>query len=144
MSLMSPRALTTIRRSTERWMVDTVTVYRDATRSHDNSTLAETLTSPGTVIYSGKARIRPTRGPREVAIGDGVIAMRDVDVLFPVTVDALRIDDEISVVSSDDPVLEGTWFRVTDVTAFSQRASRSVSAVQSQPSKDWPNLAAGS
>lgn len=122
-------------------MVDTVKVYRDPTRAHNDNTLVEALTSAGTLVYEGKARIRPTRGAREIAIGEGVIALRDADILFPVTTSDLRMDDEVHVVTSQDPVLEGTWLRLTDVTAFSQRASRNVSAVQSQPSKDWPNLA---
>lgn len=122
-------------------MVDTVKVYRDPTRAHDDDTLIEGLTSDGELVYEGKARVRPTRGARELAIGEGVIAMRDADILFPVDTSDLRRDDEVHVVTSQDPMLEGTWLRLTDVTAFSQRASRNVSAVQSQPSRDWPNLA---
>jgi hypothetical protein len=139
MSLMSPRAIATIRRTTERWMVDTVEVWRGSDSTHDEDTLVEAPV-PGDEVYSGKARVRPTRGAREVAIGEGVISLRDADILFPIGTPLLRIDDEVKVVTSEDPALVGTWFRITDVRAFSQQASRSVSAVQAQPSRTWPNL----
>jgi len=137
MSLMSPRAIKTIRRTTERWMVDAIELWRGTSSEYDPSTLVESPIA-GSRIYSGKARIRPTSGPREQSVAEGVIAMRDAEVLLPVNAPLPRIDDEIYVKRSYDEALTGTWFRVTDVTVFSQQASRRCSAIQAQPSREWP------
>jgi hypothetical protein len=136
-SLMSPRALATIRRTTELWMVDVVELWRGTTSDYDDATLIESPVA-GTKLYDGKARIRPTSGPREQAVAEGVIVMRDAEILFPIDAPLPRIDDELRVQSSPDDALVGTWFRITDVTVFSQQASRRCSAIQAQPSRDWP------
>lgn len=121
-------------------MVDEVAIWRGSTMEHDDGTLVESLDDEGELVYQGKARIRPTGGTREASIGEGVIALRDADVLLPHDSPSVYKDDEVNVLSSDDPDLDDAWFRVTDTTAFSQRSSRSISVVQSQPSRKWPNL----
>ena len=137
MSLMTPRAIQTMRRTALRWMVDTVEVWRGSSSEFDDVTHIEDPVD-GTKIWEGPARVRPTSGPREQAISEGVLTMRDADILYPLTAQMLRRDDEVFVKTSDDPELQGTWFRVTDVRAFSQQAARKASMIQAQPSRLWP------
>jgi len=121
-------------------MVDTVRTWRGTTSDFNESTRVESPIS-GTQLYLGKARIRPTRGPREQPIADGVLTMRDADILLPIDAPQHQVDDEIYVESSQDQTLQGTWFRVTDARSFSQQGAMKLSAIQSQPSRLWPNLA---
>lgn len=136
MTMFPPRALADIRTMTAQWLVDTLQVWRG-----DDSELNETTLSDehveGTKIWEGKGRIRPTRGPREVGVAEGVAAMRDADINFELDVPELRRDDEVLVVSSEDPSLQGTWFRLTDVRVFSQQPTRKASAIQIQASRLW-------
>ena len=120
-------------------MVDEIEIWRDPQQTYDSDTLIASFTG-GNLVYEGKGRVRPTRGPREQAISEGVIALRDADFLIPINATTPRRDDEVFVKSSEDPSLEGTWFRITDVRAFSQQAARGFSALQGQPSRLWPNL----
>lgn len=120
-------------------MVDQIQIWRDPSQTYDSDTLIAFF-SGGNMVYDGKGRIRPTRGPREQAINEGVIALRDADFLIPIDAATPRRDDEVFVVDSEDPALVGTWFRITDVRAFSQQAARGFSALQGQPSRLWPNL----
>jgi len=117
-------------------MTDTIEVWRDTDSSLDDGTLVES-TVAGTRIYNGKARVRPTRGPREQPVSEGVMSMRDADFLVPIDATIPMINDEVYVALSTDPGLQGTWFRVTDVRVFSQQAARGFSGVQAQPSKRW-------
>ena len=137
MSLMSKRAVKTIRRTVERGMVDQLVIRRGSSSEHDNETLRDEY-QPGSVIYSGKGRVRPTRGPREQAVSEGVIVMRDADFDIPVDASLPRRDDEVYVSASDDPSLEGTYFRISDVRLFSQQPARQFSGIAAQPSRLWP------
>lgn len=134
---MSKRALKTIRSTAELAMVDKLLIRRGSSSEHDDDTLKETY-QPGETVYEGKGRIRPTRGPREMGVGEGVIVMRDADFDIPIDAPLPRRDDEVKVVSSSDDGLKGTWFRITDVRVFSQQAARRFSGVQAQPSRLWP------
>ena len=120
-------------------MVDEIQIWRDPDKDYESNTLIASF-SGGTLLYDGKARIRPTRGPREQAINEGVIVLRDADFLIPISAATPWRDDEVFVASSEDPALVGTWFRITDVRAFSQQAARGFSGLQGQPSRLWPNL----
>jgi hypothetical protein len=133
---MSPRALHTIRRSTERWMVDQIELWSSSKSEFDDETMRETHI-PGVKKGESKARISPTTGPREQPIGDSVIALRDADILLPIDFVEPSRDDEVLVVSSADPALVGRWFMVTDVRVFSQQAARRISVVQAQRSRNW-------
>jgi hypothetical protein len=132
---MSKRAITTIRRSTEEWMVDEIELWSPSSWSYDETTLKDEHT-PGTKEWEGKARISPTQGPREQAVGDDIIVMRDADVLVPIGAPEPYRDQEVLVKASEDPALVGRWFRITDVRVFSQQAARRFSIVQSQKSRD--------
>lgn len=140
MSLMSSRALSTIRRSTERWMVDTLEIWRAPDDDYNDGTLVSSR-SGGTKVYDGKGRVRPTTGPRELAVSEGVIVLRDAEFLIPITAALPWRDDEVFVRDSEDSALVGTWFRITNVRVFSQQAARGFSGLAGQPSRLWPNLA---
>jgi hypothetical protein len=133
---MSARALKTIRARTERWLVDDVEFWRPSSTEFDDDTLREELVE-GQQVWEGKGRVRPTSGPREAAIAEGVIALRDADILIPVGAFIPRRDDEVYVSSSQNPKVAGRWFRVTDVRAASQEAATRCSAIQAQPSERW-------
>lgn len=137
MSFMSDRAVKTIRKTSESAMVDTLLIRRGSSSTHDDTTLRDEY-QPGDTIYQGKGRVRPTRGPREMGVAEGVITMRDADFDIPVDAPLPRRDDEVNVVASSDSALQGTWFRITDVRVFSQQAARKFSGVQAQPSRLWP------
>lgn len=139
MSFMSDRAVKTIRKTSESAMVDTLLIRRGSSSEHDDTTLREEYL-PGDTVYQGKGRVRPTSGPREMAISEGVISMRDADFDIPVDAPLPRRDDEVNVVASADSALEGTWFRITDVRVFSQQAAQRFSGVQAQPSRLWPEV----
>jgi hypothetical protein len=133
---MSDRAMATLRRSLNNSMVDTAEVWSSPTSAHDDSTLIESPV-PGTLLWTSPVRVTPTRGPREQPVGEGVMAMRDADLLFPWDSPEPIRDQEVKIVTSEDPNLAGRWFRITDVRAHSQQASRRVSAVQFQRSEQW-------
>lgn len=137
MSLMSPRALSTIRRTSERWMTDEIELREPSVFAHDDDTLREEHT-PGAVVWTGKARIRPTRGPSEAAVAEGVLALRDADINLPLDAPDPYRDQEVRVVTSQDASLQNRWFRITDVRVFSQQATRQISVVQHQRSRLWP------
>ena len=118
-------------------MVDELIIRRGSSSEHNDDTLRETY-QEGDVVYQGKGRVRPTRGPREQAVSEGVIVMRDADFDIPIDAPLPRRDDEVYVSSSADSALEGMWFRITDVRVFSQQATRRFSGVQAQPSRLWP------
>lgn len=118
-------------------MTDEIELREASTFSHDDETLRESHT-PGALVWTGKARIRPTRGPREQAVAEGVLAMRDADVLIPLEAPDPYRDQEVRVLSSQDPSLVDRWFIISDVRAFSQQSARSFSVLQHQRSRLWP------
>jgi len=136
-SLLSERALKTMERMAERSFVDTLELHRGSSTERDPSTGVESYV-PGDTLWSGLARVRPTRGPREQGVGEGVVSMRDADFLFPLSAPLPWRDDAIKVVGSRDAKLVGLWFRITDVRMFSQQSARSCSGIQIQPSRLWP------
>lgn len=136
--MMDARAMSAIRGMVEEWMVDEIEIWSESSSQYDEATLRDEH-MPGTLYWSGKARISPTTGPREQALAEGVLQMRDADILAPIDANP-AVDDEVRVVSSADPALQGRWFRITDVRAFSQQASRRFSVVQAQKSRQWDNL----
>jgi hypothetical protein len=133
---MSPRAIATIRRSTNQWMIDEIEVWDKPSSEHDDNTLVESHTS-SQLLWESKARITPTRGPREQPVGEGVMVMREADILIPHDSPAPIRDQQVRVKSSADPSLVGRWFSITDVRASSQQAARRFSVVQHQRSEDW-------
>lgn len=137
MSLMSPRAMTTLRRNAEKWMVDEIELWTGSTWDDDANDDLEVEHLPGTMVWEGKARIRPTTGPREQAVGETVLALRDADINVPLDAPSPIVDMEVRVKTSEDSALQGRWFRVTDVRVFGQQASRKFSVVQFQRDKDW-------
>lgn len=134
---MSQRAEKTIQRSTSMWMIDRVELWNPSSSTHDDETLIEEHEAGEKIWGPGPARIRPTSGPREQAVGDTVLALRDADILLPLTVPLPWVEQEIKVVKSRDTALVGRWFRITDVRVFSQQPARLVSVVQHQRSPDW-------
>lgn len=133
--MFSERGMKMLRRNAERTMDDTIRVMRPS-----DSTLESDLTEtnvPGVQVYEGKARITPTRGPREASVGEGVMALRDADIIIPHDSPLVWRDDNVEVVTSADPALEGRSFRVTDVRVHSEQAARRFSCVQVQPSRQW-------
>lgn len=138
-SLLSPLALRTIRKTMDRFMVDTIEVY-DIGDSEESLFDPATLTSSpkqGVLVYSGPARVRPTRGPKEMAVGESVIVMRDADFSLPWNAPAVERDQLILVVATEDPELAGRWFRITDATLAGQSATRKCSGAQVQSSRLW-------
>jgi hypothetical protein len=135
--MFTSRALAILRRNTERWLVDAIEIWRPSEHEELDDTLIGRQIK-GEKVYEGKARLTPTRGPRELALpGEGVVVLRDTDVLIPYDGFAPWRDDEVYVTVSEDPEMQGRWLRITDVRIASQQAARRFSAVQAQPSKDW-------
>lgn len=128
--------LTYVQKQVEQFMVDTVTITRPTAGSFDANTGRHTTGTLST-IYTGKARLAPTRGPREMALGEEIVAMRDTDCYIPIGSPAPRRDDLITVNTSRDPQNVGRVFRITDVRVGSYTASRQLSAVQMEPSETW-------
>jgi hypothetical protein len=123
----------------DRFMVDVIEVY-DISDSEESVFDPVTLTSSpkqGDLVYDGPARVRPTRGPKEMAVGESVIVMRDADFSLPWNAPAVQRDQMIRVKSTEDPELQGRWFRITDATLAGQSATRKCSGVQVQPSRLW-------
>jgi hypothetical protein len=133
---MTKRAMRTLRPSAHKWMTDEIEIWRPSSSIHDDETLLETHV-PGVKVWEGPARIRPSSGPNEQPISEGVAVMRDADVLIPISAFLPWTDDEVLAKVSEDPALEGRWFRITDVRVFSQQAARKFSVLQQQPSRDW-------
>lgn len=117
-------------------MVDTLEFWSPSTWDDADDDL-ESEHSPGVLLWEGKGRVRPTKGPREQAVGDSVLALRDADVNVPLDAPEPYVDMEVRVVTSDDPALVGRWLRVTDVRVFGQQATRKFSVIQFQRDKDW-------
>jgi hypothetical protein len=134
--MFSSKALAVLRRNTERWLVDTIEIWRPSTFEDTDDSLVGRR-SAGEQVYTGAARLTPSRGPRELAVPEGVIKLRDTDVLIPFASPVPWIDDEVYVATSEDPEMEGRWLRITDVRVASQQAARRFSAIQAQPSRDW-------
>lgn len=136
---MSDRAVTTLRRNALLWMRDEIELWSPSTSSHDDLTLLEEHTD-GTKEWEGVARISPTRGPREMSIGDAVIALRDADVLIPHSAPSPYKDQEIYIKASLDPELVGRWGKVTDARVFSQQAARKFSITMTQKSRVFDHV----
>lgn len=151
MSLLSPRMLKTMRRTMNKFMIDEVEVYRIGDQSEsifDPDTITSTP-KDGTMIYDGVARLRPTSGPREIAVGESVMVLRDADFSFPWDAPEFQRDDMIfhkGYITGlfDENFTEpfavnatARWFRVTDVTLAGQQATKRCSALQIQPSRVW-------
>lgn len=120
------------------WMTDEIEIWSPSSSEHDEDTLIESHIE-GEKLYEGQARVRPTRGPREHAIEEGVLTLRDADIMIPISEFVPEKDQDVLVTSSEDAGLEGRWFKVTDVRVFSQQGARSFSAIQTQPSRLWPH-----
>lgn len=137
MSMMPPSALADLRRMAQKWMVDEIEIWRPPTAQLEADLTASTVADPAGPLIQTICRISPTRGPRQLPVGEGVMALRDADFLTPHDGPLPWVDDEVRVVTSADPMLQGRWFRITDVRVFSQQATRRFSAVQAQPSRQW-------
>ena len=131
---VSKRAQHTFHKSAKEWMVDRVAIYRRGDMEIDSTTNISQPTL-GEKIYEGQARIRPTRGPREKDIGEGVMVHRDADVNIPHDATLPYRDDYIQVLDSEDTPLVGQWLRILDVRLFSQQMMRQMSVTMDQPSR---------
>ena len=125
-----------LQRQSERFMLDRIKIERPTDGSLDPDT---NIHSTGTlsVIYTGKARLSPTRGPREMPVGEEVLAMRDTDCYIPKFAASPRRDDLITVLDTTDGQNIGRVFRVTDVRVGTVTASKQMSCVQVEESDTW-------
>lgn len=128
--------MTTVRRDMQKWMSDEIEIIRGSSSTPDENTLIESAVT-GTLFWQGPCRISPSRGPREISIGEDAIVMRDADFLIPFDAPIPRRDDEVRVLDSFLPSLVGMWYRITDVRVHSHQATLKFAAIQSQPSSNW-------
>ena len=131
--------MTSVRRDMLKWMDDEIAIWRGGSSTANTNTLIESPVQ-GNLVLQSKCRISPSRGPREITVGEDVIIMRDVDILLPWNSEIPRRDDEVNVISSFLDTLVGSWYRITDVRVHSHQATLKFSAIQSQPSRTWPLL----
>lgn len=135
--MLSTRAMSSVRRTLARFLVDTVRVYSvEHVKGLDETTLVSNA-SQRTLVWQGPARITPTSGPGEIAVGDSVVVTRDANIMFPMSAPLFEVDFVVEVVQSQDSSLDGRWFRITNVRTGTQTATRRVSVVQMQPSRQW-------
>ena len=120
----------------QKWMSDEILILRGSTSSSNETTLIESSIA-GSTIYQGPCRISPSRGPREISLGNDVIVMRDADFLLPFDAALPHRDDEVNVLASYLSTMVGMWYRITDVRIHSHQATLKFSAIQGQPSRDW-------
>lgn len=93
-----------------------------------------------TLIYDGICRITPTRGDREMAVGDEVILLRDTDFYLPFSAPLPIVDDLITVTTAVDLTLVGRVWRITDVRVGETNVARKVSGVSLSPSRTSDNI----
>jgi hypothetical protein len=121
----------TLRRGREKrrlLMTDTVTVTRVTGRVFDPST--GTYTDTTVTQYTGIADVKNLQvGAGQAQAGEREITTRSYDVVLPFGTTAdIRIDDRVTVNTSDDPNLVGLMLTVTDPQYGGRRTGRHVMA----------------
>lgn len=136
MRLLSDRALTAIRETVDRGLVDTVEVRR---KDWEHTLNEETLVggySDGEQVYQGRARIRPTSAQTE-AVGESVMMLRNAQITFPDSAPQIRRDDLVRVIDSPNSDLWDRWFHVTEERIAGQEGFKRVTALSIAPSRTW-------
>lgn len=133
-------ALGYIRSQLELWMLDEVAITRPSTEQTWDPETGITNPPTSTGVYTGKARIAPTRGPSDVAVGEEVFTWRDTDIYIPWDAPLPRSDDLIEITDAhDDPALVGRVFRVTTVRVGTLNVERKMSCTSLEPSSESPD-----
>lgn len=92
------------------------------------------------LIYDGICRITPTKGDREIAVGDEIVVLRDTDFYLPFNAPLPIVDDLITVTTAVDLALVGRVFRITNVRVGETNVARRLSAVTVAPSRTADNI----
>ena len=134
------------RRFAESNMTATVTITRPDSAIFDTDT-GDLDAVTGDKVYEGKARVYTVSGPMSYGLGDENQYYQASYVSVPLE-DDLRnpvlpqIDDLIHIDSHHDPLIEGKYYRVTDVEGSGQYvASRRLQVVGAQNSRTWVDTA---
>lgn len=129
-----------LRTMVDRFLVDTCTI-RDlgAAPIFDRETLAETFT-PGDVVYTGRCRIRPESAASMAEIGGGPVYTGRYQLTLPFTALGLKIDQTVTIDTSDDPALEGATFRIVDTLAGSDASHRRVICEHTTDAAEWAEV----
>lgn len=77
-------------------------------------------------VYTGRCQVKPTRGPREIVLGEELVAYQDTTVIIPHDAPLPQRGDVITVTSSDDALMLGRTFAVLDVEMHTENITRTL------------------
>lgn len=133
--MFTTKQLNEIRTVLGQFLVDECRISRPTHQRNFDEDTGVSAYGGETVIYTGVCRFKPTSGPRETTVGERVVTMRDTDLLLPHDAPDVERDDLVEATSTEDGLLDGRQFKVTDVRVASQQAFRRLSMLQIQPSR---------
>lgn len=96
-------------------MVDEVLVQRGDAGTFDPTTGVTTGMTNAVTVYQGKARLPKVSPSGDISLGDGEIPSRQVECQIPWDSAPVFINDVVSIVTSIDPQLAGSTWRVAGV-----------------------------
>lgn len=139
MVAISALARRLVRRQVDQTLTAYVVITRGSTRTL-NATTGMLSSTPGTIIYSGAARIPTISAEGAVNVGEGSLNQRSTVVTIPWDAPVPKRDDLLTVVQdtlADPNLAENTW-RVVGVDGGTLLgAYRHVSCTQERGSGRW-------
>lgn len=78
----------------------------------------------GATVYEGRCRLRPTGGERIVMAGEAQVTLRMFDLTVPWDATGFKVNQLVTITSSNDPHLLDRVYNVRDVQGGSDTAYR--------------------